>query len=215
MRTSGIIAACVLATSLGMGGCRSDKSATMPIPHADDSGRTALRETMRKLWEDHITWTRMFIVSDMAGLPDLGPTVTRLLANQVDIGTAIKPYYGDAAGDQLTALLNNHIRTAADLLAAAKAGDEPGTQATSARWYANADSIASFLSTANPQNWPLADMKMMTKDHLDLTLEEAVDRLHGDYAGDIAAYDKVHEEILRMADMLSEGIIRQFPDQVQ
>ncbi len=215
MKTSGVIAAFALAASLGMGGCSSDEPATMPVPHADEGARTVLRNSMRKLWEDHITWTRLFIVSDAAGLPDLGPTVARLLANQADIGDAIKPYYGDAAGAQLTALLRSHILTAADLLAAAKAGDADRTQAVSAHWYANADSIASFLSAANPRNWPLADMKGMMKDHLDLTLEEAVDRLHGDYEGDIAAYDKVHEEILRMADMLSEGIILQFPDQVR
>lgn len=214
MRTSAIIAALALSASLGMGGCASDTPTTMPVSGASGSARETFRSAMRKLWEDHITWTRMFIVSDAANLPDLGPTATRLLANQADIGNAIKPYYGDAAGEKLTGLLRSHILTAADILAAAKAGDDAGTQSAVSRWYANADSIASFLSAANPNNWPLAEMKMMMKDHLDLTLEEAVDRLHGDYEGDIIAYDKVHGEILRMADMLSEGIILQFPDRV-
>jgi len=214
MKRSTVIAACALAAFVGMAGC-SDEPATMPFHDGDGSTHTTLRHSMRKLWEDHITWTRMFIVSDVAGLPDLELTVARLLQNQVDIGDAIKPFYGDAAGAQLTALLNDHILTAADLLAAAKIGDAAGTQAASERWYANADSIASFLSAANPENWPLPEMKEMMKDHLDLTLEEAVARLHGDYQEDIAAYDKVHDEILLMADMLSEGIIHQFPDRVQ
>ncbi len=215
MRTSGVIAACALATFIGAVGCSTDKAATMPASGVDASTRTALHDGMRKLWEDHITWTRMFIISDVAGLPDLDPTVSRLLKNQTDIGTAITPYYGDAAGAELTALLRSHILTAANLLAAAKDGDAPAVQTASASWYANADSIATFLSTANPQNWPLSDMKEMMKDHLDLTLEEALARLHGDYTGDIVAYDKVHDEILRMADMLSEGIISQFPDRVR
>jgi hypothetical protein len=47
--------------------------------------------------------------------------------------------------------------------------------------------------------------------HLDLTLAEAVARLHGDWPADIAAYEQVHQEILHMADMLSIGIIEQFP----
>jgi hypothetical protein len=182
--------------------------------HSATAGKAAFHDAMRKLWEDHITWTRLFIVSaatESGNLPDLGPTVDRLLANQTDIGNAIKPFYGDAAGDQLTALLRDHILTAADLVAAAKAGDSTAVAATSEAWYANADEIATFLSNANPTQWPLADMQAMMKDHLDLTLKEAVARLEGHYADDIAAYDEVHAEILQMADMLSDGLIAQFP----
>ncbi len=171
----------------------------------------AFRNDMRKLWEDHITWTRLFIVSFAADLPDLGPTTDRLLQNQTDIGNAIKPYYGDAAGDQLTELLRQHILTAADLLAAAKAGDTAAFNEANAAWYANANDIAAFLHSANPDIWPLDDLQAMMSAHLDLTLEEGAARLHGDFAGDIAAYDKVHGEILQMADMLSLGIIDQFP----
>jgi len=133
------------------------------------------------------------------------------LRNQTDIGNAIKSFYGNAAGDRLTSLLRGHILTAAELLAAAKAGDTAKVGEASKRWYANADEIAAFLSGANPKSWPLGEMKVMMKKHLDLTLEEASARLKGDWAADIAAYDKVHGQILHMADMLSAGIIRQFP----
>jgi hypothetical protein len=186
-------------------------------PSADASARitrASFHDAMRKLWEDHITWTRLFIVSaatESGNLPDLGATVDRLLQNQVDIGNAIKPFYGAAAGDQLTALLREHILTAADLVAAAKAGDSAGVQTASAAWYANANEIAHFLHDANPNQWPLDEMQSMMTMHLDLTLQEAVDRLQGHYAADVADYDQVHAEILEMADMLSAGIINQFP----
>lgn len=176
------------------------------------SSAVTLQDGMRKLWEDHITWTRLVIVSVAADLPDAGPTTDRLLKNQADIGDAIKPYYGEQAGEQLTALLKDHIVTAADILTAAKAGDSAKVDEAKAAWYANADEIAGFLSSANPDAWPLDEMKSMMREHLDLTLEEAVARLQGDYAADIAAYDEVHGQILEMADMLSDGIIRQFPD---
>ncbi len=52
----------------------------------------------------------------------------------------------------------------------------------------------------------------MMKQHLDLTLREAVDRLQGNFAADIADYEQVHLAILAMADMLSSGIIAQFPE---
>ena len=167
---------------------------------------------MRKLWEDHITWTRLFIVSDVADLPDLPFTTQRLLQNQVDIGNAIKPFYGEQAGDQLTSLLNDHILLAADVLNAAKAGNTAAFNDAKTRWYDNANQIAAFLNAANPKNWPLADMQAMMKSHLDLTLAEASDHLTGNYAADIADYDEVHNEILQMADMLSQGILNQFPN---
>jgi hypothetical protein len=182
--------------------------------HGAAAAKAAFHDSMRELWEDHIVWTRQFIVSaatESGNLADIGPTTDRLLANQADIGDALRPFYGDAAGDQVTALLRDHILTAADLVAAAKAGDSAAVEAESAAWYQNADDIATALNGLNPKNWPLDEMKAHMKDHLDLTLEEAVARLQGRYADDIAAYDKIHDQILAMADMLSDGIIAQFP----
>jgi hypothetical protein len=170
-----------------------------------------IHDAMVKLWEDHITWTRLAIVSLANDLPDANSTVDRLLQNQVDIGNAIKPFYGDAAGDQLTALLKDHILIAAEIIQDAKAGDTTAMNDAIARWYANADEIAVFLHNANPENWPLDEMKAMMRDHLDLTIQEAVAYLHGDYPASVMAYEQVHAEILSMADMLSDGIIRQFP----
>ncbi|HEY1407609.1 MAG TPA: hypothetical protein VF434_01635 [Promineifilum sp.] len=171
----------------------------------------AFHDAMRKLWEDHITWTRLYIISAAEDLPDKDLTAARLLQNQVDIGNAIKPFYGDAAGAQLTALLTDHILIAVEVIDAAKAGDTDAFNAALEKWYENGDDIAAFLHAANPRNWPLDEMEMMMKSHLDLTLEEAAARLSGDYAADIAAYDRVHVDILHMADMLSDGIIHQFP----
>jgi hypothetical protein len=171
----------------------------------------AFHDGMRKLWEDHITWTRLVIVSLVNDLPDSGPTVQRLLQNQDDIGDAIKPFYGEAAGEQLSALLRDHILIAAEIIQAAKSNDTAAQNDAIARWYANADDIAVFLNSANPNNWPLDEMKMMMREHLDLTLQEAVAYLQGDHAASIDAYDQIHLQILGMADMLSDGIIRQFP----
>jgi len=173
------------------------------------TNRAAFHDGMRQLWEDHIVWTREFIVSFAAGAPDLPAVTDRLLRNQDDIGDAIKPFYGDAAGNALSGLLREHILGAAALLDAAKNGGD--IAAASAAWYANGDEIAEFLAAANPRAWPVDEMKAMMKDHLDLTLAEGVARLQGRFADDIAAYDQIHTQILHMADMLSDGIIAQFP----
>ena len=174
-----------------------------------------LRSDMRKLWEDHVTWTRLFIVSALADLPDKQATTDRLLKNQVDIGNAIKPFYGDAAGNKLSALLKDHILIAADIVADAKTGDTTKLGTDKARWVANADDIAGFLSAANPKNWPAADMKKMMREHLDATTAELMARINKDWAADVAAYEKVHAQILHMADMLTDGIAKQFPEKVK
>jgi hypothetical protein len=172
----------------------------------------AFEKTMRALWEDHVTWTRLYIVDFAAQAPETDATTQRLLRNQTDIGDAIKPYYGDAAGTALTELLTQHILGAADVLAAATAGDAAALDAARQAWYANGDEIAAFLSVANPAHWPLDETKTMMKDHLDHTLTEAVAHLNGDWTADIGAYDTVHQQILEMAAMLSAGIIAQFPE---
>jgi len=173
--------------------------------------RAAFQDAMRKLWEDHITWTRLAIVSFAHDLPDLPATQARLLRNQVDIGNAIKPYYGRAAAKRLTALLKEHIVGAVALLTAAKAGDENLIEQRSDEWYANGNEIADFLHEANPRNWSQKAMRRMMKGHLDHTVREAVHRLSGNYEADVKDYDKIHDHILMMADSLSKGIIKQFP----
>src|SRR5919199_1163945 len=189
--------AITLALGLGLVGAACSSSDHSPASASSAAGKQLqLRADMRKLWEDHITWTRVVIISAAAGLPDFDAAAGRLLRNQEDIGSAMKPFYGDAAGDQLTSLLKEHITTAADLLKAAKANDSVAQDQARSRWYDNAHQIAAFLSQANPKHWPLSDTATMMKDHLDLTLAEAVARLRGDYAGDVAAYDRGDDQNL-------------------
>jgi hypothetical protein len=187
------------------------ETVTAQKPENTKSTCCDLKSDMRKLWEDHITWTRNVIFNILDTLPGTTEAVNRLLQNQVDIGNAIKPFYGEAAGNQLTALLREHITTAAELLIALRDNSTAAFNDAAARWYANADAIASFLSAANP-NWPLAEMKAMMREHLDATAAEAMARKNKNYTADVLAYDNVHNQILEMADMLAEGIIKQFPN---
>ncbi|MGE5461317.1 MAG: hypothetical protein ACM3WR_11930 [Solirubrobacterales bacterium] len=204
--------AVVAVLGLGTPSLATTSASAAPAPErAALVSKGAFHDAMRRLWEDHVTWTRLFIVSFVADLPDLQATTDRLLQNQVDIGDAVKPFYGKAAGNQLTDLLTQHILTAADLLAAAKAGDTTAFDQAKSDWYANARQIARSLHDANPDNWPLADLRSMMKMHLDLTLQEASDQLGGGYAASVADYDQIESEILDMADALSAGIIAQFP----
>jgi hypothetical protein len=184
--------------------------------HAHGTATTAsqaeLRADMRVLWEDHVTWTRLAIISLTTGSPDTEATVGRLLKNQTDIGNAVKPFYGRAAGNALTAELRKHILIAADVIAAAKAGDAAKLADAQARWRENADGIASLLASVNPRFWKLGAIKSEMRKHLALTTQEVVARLQGRWAADVAAYDRVHTHILHMSDVLADGLVKQFPN---
>jgi hypothetical protein len=210
------LAAAVVVCSMA-----STSSAAAPS-QADRSGRgkdtamhseaaAALKQDMRKLWTDHVVWTRDYIIAAVGDQPDAQAAANRLLRNQEDIGTAVAKFYGDAAGQQLTTLLKEHITIAVDLIKAAKAGDKAGQQQADNRWQANATQIADFLSKANP-NWPKATLVDLMKMHLSTTTNEVVARLGKNWAEDVRAFDAVSEHILKMSDALADGIVKQFPE---
>ena len=173
--------------------------------------QVAFHDAMRKLWEDHVTWTRLAIVTFAAKTQGFDATATRLLQNQTDIGNAIAPFYGTAAGDKLSALLHDHITIAVKIMQDVRASDSSALAQDEARWYANANDIADFLHAANPRFWPDATLRAAMKEHLDQTLAEASDELAGHYAASVSDYEAIHLHILAMADLLSSGIMHQFP----
>ncbi|MDP5276003.1 glycosyltransferase [Chengkuizengella axinellae] len=166
---------------------------------------------LRRLWIDHTWWTRNVIISLLAGLDDKEKALERLLQNQVDIGNAIKPYYGEQAGDELSKLLTEHILIAGKIIDAAKREDKTEFEKYNIEWYKNADDIASFLSNANP-NWSEEELQDLLYTHLKLTADEVIARLKQDWEADIAAFDEGEDHIIKLADALSVGIIEQFPD---
>jgi len=205
--------AMLLVGSLAMAAPPDAKAATVHGGGKPERS-AALRAAMRKLWEDHITYTRNYIISALADLPDASAVAQRLLTNQDEIGDAIKPFYGDAAGAKLTGLLRDHITIATEVVKAAKQGDSAQLNAAQSKWSANGKDIAAFLSGANP-HWSKPKMEEMLQRHLDLTTGEVTGRLKKDWAADIRSYDEGHAHMLMFADTLSEGIERQFPEKLK
>ena len=107
-------------------------------------------------------------------------------------------------------MLRDHILIAADIVKAAKGGNNAGVEAGEKKWHGNADEIAAFLAGANP-SWGKPALTDMLYKHLDFTTTEVVSRLKKDWPADIKACDQGHDHMLMFADMLSDGIIKQFP----
>ena len=216
MRISAALAAALMAALMSVSGSpvvaqhtSAPSTAAAPMPKMLPA--IELKMAMRKLWEDHITYTRNYIISALADLPDADSVAKRLMQNQEDIGNAIKPYYGEQAGLKLTELLKDHITIATEVIKAAKGGDKAALDAAQAKWSGNGKDIAAFLSGANA-GWDKQALEAMLQKHLDLTTGEVVGRLKKDWAADIKSYDDGHAHMLMFADMLSDGIAKQFPE---
>ncbi|HEV2916895.1 MAG TPA: hypothetical protein VGW78_04055 [Candidatus Babeliales bacterium] len=171
----------------------------------------ALNKAMRKLWADHVVWTRLYIIDAIANAGSKDATLKRLLQNQTDIANAIVPYYGQEAANALEALLKDHIVIAGDVVAAAIANDQEALKVADKKWHDNALEIATFLHNANPESWPLQTIIDMLNEHLALTTKETVAHLKGQWNEDITIFDQVFNQIMTMADALAEGIYMQFP----
>lgn len=221
-------AAAVLATSTALGltalsACGNASAATTaaastathiaPAGHGASATakQIALYDGLTAVLDQHMEWTYATVVAFAQGAPTLTPDLDRLLQNQADIGNAVKPYYGDRAGNQLTALLRTHILDAVPVLQAAKDGDTTALDKAVTAWYANAKQIADFLAAANPKSWPRAEMEPMWKTHITQTITYAVDALKGNWVKSITDYDTAEGHMDQMAGMLSAGIIKQFP----
>lgn len=167
----------------------------------------------RRLWIDHVLWTSNYITSaTTAGAEDQKEVLNRLLRNQVEIGDAIKPLYGDEAGTKLTNLLTEHIEIAGQLVNAAIDNNESSVDELNKEWYRNADDIAAFLSSANP-NLSQDELDDLLETHLKLVADDLEASINKDWDARIESIDEGVSHIIMMADTISKAVIKQFPDQ--
>lgn len=203
----------VNALYIGQGICipqNRGRTPTQPVPMGISNAEQILSNHMRLLWEQHVYWTRMVILSMVFGLPDTEFVTNRLLQNPKDFEAALKPFYGQDIAAGFEKLFTSHLTIAAELVKAAKAGDSAAAADAEKRWYANADQIAAFLGRINPY-WSAQEWRKMLYDHLAMTKTEAVDILTHKYADSIGIFDTIERQALAMADKMTQGIVRQFP----
>lgn len=166
-----------------------------------------LTRLVRNLWEQHVYWTRFFIISTAHELEDLKPVTDRLLENPGDFAEMLAPFFGNKAAREFEVLFTSHLTIASELINAAKDNDVKKMEDARSRWFKNADEIVRFLVSINPC-WDEEKWKSYFYSHLEMTEKEAVLRLQGDYKADIEMFDRIEKEALKMADYMSCGINR-------
>ena len=179
--------------------------------HRVSQSQVKFENEFRSLWMDHVLWTSNYITSaTTAGSEDQKQVLARLLKNQEDIGNAVKPIYGEKAGNKLTDLLKEHIVIAGKIVDAAKTGKKALVNQLNKEWYRNADDIAAFLSQANPY-LKNEDLKKLLYMHLKLVTNDLSASLEKDWEARIVAIDEGVSHIILMADTISAGVVKQFP----
>jgi hypothetical protein len=201
-----------IVIALLFGGVVGYLSANNGDPQGNVDKQVALYSDMRKLWTDHATWTREYMVNSVNGSASVTPSANRLMKNQEEIGRAMGDYYGRDAGKELTRLLKEHISIAAEVVNATKENDQVKLDSVNARWQTNANEISKFLSAANPDNWPEGTLSDMMGTYLTKTADELDAIVKKQYDKSVTAFDNILDHMMEMSDTLSLGIIKQFPE---
>jgi len=195
--------------ALALSGC-GPQTKTAKVTTGQTDAEVAFRMDMRRLWEDHVVWTRLVTLGVVDTTGGLDNATNKLVGNSGEMAALFEKYYGKVKGGRVGSLFSEHTSLTTDIVKATKAGDAPKAAEGEKKWRENADKLASRLLDLNPE-WSKIDLKAMWRDHLDFTKAEFEARANKDYAGDVKAFDAVRSQALDMADVLSNGIVKQFP----
>ncbi len=163
-----------------------------------------------KLWCQHSEWTLMAITSIVFNNPNEEAVLNRLLRNPDDFYLVLEPFYEENIASRFSNLLTEHLVLAGDLAYALM--NEPDMVADiRRRWYQNADEISYLLGLINPY-WTYRKWREMFFKHLQLAERFTIALLDRRYDEYVMVYDMFEAQTMMMADMMYEGIMKQFPD---
>lgn len=189
-------------SSTGGGNC---KPPFCPVPCT----QTELMNDMRLVWSQHVYWSRMYLISLAEQLKDQNDVANRLLQNPGDIANIFARFYSDQTANMIERLLTEHLQIGAKLIVALRDGQTEEAEQLKYQWHENANQMAVAFNRINPY-YKYEDLHDMLDKHLELTTQEVVMRLSGNYPADIEAFNKVEQEAMEMADYFTAGIMKQF-----
>jgi hypothetical protein len=170
-----------------------------------------LQLALRDLWVGHIFWVRNVVLATKCGDAETAKVAEeKAVENAKAIGDAIASIYGKEAGDKLFGLLAGHYSAVKEYMTAAFAGNAEAKGAAVDKLKKNADELATFLSSANP-NWPkqtLAGLLMAHGAHHIAQIDQVNMK---DLASEAKTWDEMKKHIYVIADALTGGIVKQFP----
>lgn len=168
-----------------------------------------LNNDMRKAWQQHNYWARMYMTSLYNTLGDLNEVGTRLMQTPEDIASVYDKFYPLSVINQLTALLTEHTRLTGEVMKATQHPEMAGMENVERQWYQNAEQVAKLLSSINSEYSYDDILKALTR-HLDMTKRQMLAALNQEFDEEIRIFDESENQILEMADYLTNGLLEQF-----
>ena len=170
----------------------------------------ALNQNLRKLWADQATWTYKYIISNLERLFDNKFVLVRLLNNQEFLGSSISNFFGTYNTQKFIDLMKEHVDLIGQLIEILKSGSKTRLDNLTIKWQQNAEEIAQLLASVNP-NWKKENLIILFN-NIQAIKDQIMARLHKKWDVDIKLLNKTIEHNLHIADVLTEGIVKQFPD---
>ena len=197
----------VFSLAIAMQACKKDNVFNISPDQTQD-----IKLEMRQLWAEHMEWTYATVDAFFHDQNGLSAKLNRLLKNQTDIGEALVPYFGQENSQKLAGLLTEHIQGAVPVLSAAQNGDNAALEQALDDWYANAQEVGDHLAAINPEYWAQPVLRDMWKTHITQTVTYSVALLQNELEKAVSDYQEAYNHMMGMGDIMSDGIIKKFPD---
>jgi hypothetical protein len=162
------------------------------------------KEKLRKLWSDHVFWTREAIISHLDFNPDIpiDNIVQRLYKNQDDLSQVFSEHYTPKIGNAVKNLLDEHITIVANLIIGVKTKDPPEKiEQIAENAINNAKTIAINLNKINKKFGSKQDLTKQFVKHVELVFDQIKN------PNDLEIFDDALNHILKMADKMAIGFI--------
>lgn len=187
------------------GTAKGGKNAETEEPSGFTVGKEA---SMRKLWNDHIVWTRQYMISEMNNLPDKEAVLTRLRANARSISEEMSELHPSVDEQTMVSMLDSTVLFVTKLIFETNVGGtRTGAYETKEVLMKLMDRMALYLNSVN-EGWKLPEMKMLLQGYLNETHNEILARKNQIWDADIAAYDRLNNHVLKIADAFASGTIQ-------
>lgn len=174
-------------------------------PQMEDTG---LNQTLRSLWEQLSYWLRMYLVSVSGDMSDGEEVRNRLQQIPEQMERVFAQYYPPEIAAELRQSLEQFVNGLTTLAGLVKNGSAEETDRKEMELEQEADRLAELFSNVNI-NYDADQLKEALGEYLLQTKREIVARLSGEFAEDIATFDEVERQALRIADYLASGIREQ------
>lgn len=171
-----------------------------------------LKAVLRDLWSGHNFWLRNIALDNTTNnRKALDYAEKSVTANAKQIAKTFAPFYGEAASEQLFAILVKHSGAIRAYSEATVAGSKSRQDAAKADYAANTDEIATFFSGVS-RYLPKEAVRGLFTAHGAHQFELIKELQEEDYGHEAETWQEMEQHGHAIADALTAALERQFPN---